>query len=230
MCGRFTQFAPWEEVHSWFNFIPGTPSPEMTPRYNIAPTSPVACVIDIEGERRLISARWWLIPPWLQGTFEDCYEKSKKFATFNARIETAHEKRSFAKAWKHGRCVIPSTGWYEWTGKTGQKRPNFLDVDRGNAPVFSFAGLYSQLSDGTYSCTIVTRPAEDEIAHVHARMPCVLDAEQQEGWLSGEDDDAHILASYGLSWTGKFLVREVRPFGRDDGPELIEPIENSQLI
>ena len=48
----------------------------------------------------------------------------------------------------------------------------------------------------------------------------ILSDDELMPWLSFEDRD------WGTSWTGRFLVRDVRPFGRDDdGPELIEEID-----
>jgi hypothetical protein len=61
MCGRFTLTADintLQDTFPWLN-IP----PEITPRYNIAPTQPVA-VVPNDGKNRLDYYNWGLIPSW----------------------------------------------------------------------------------------------------------------------------------------------------------------------
>ena len=52
MCGRFALLIPGEELAEAFN-LPSAPV-EMAPRYNIAPTQPVAC---------RLSPVAWSLPP-----------------------------------------------------------------------------------------------------------------------------------------------------------------------
>jgi len=86
---------------------------------------------------RADAARWWFVPHWHRGPAADW-----KATTFNTKIETAHEKPSFRTAWERGRCIIPASGYYEWTGAKGQKTPWFISPQT-NLPVFFFAGLYA---------------------------------------------------------------------------------------
>lgn len=89
MCGRFTQYHSWAEIHAMYNLIrPKDKARNVPARYNIAPTQEVLFVADIEGERRLEEGQWWLVPHWAK-------DNDRKFPTFNARSETAHEKQSF---------------------------------------------------------------------------------------------------------------------------------------
>ncbi|KIC48201.1 SOS response-associated peptidase [Tateyamaria sp. ANG-S1] len=215
MCGRFIlSTLSWYEYHEFLSILRPT---ETRVSYNIKPTQDVACVTMRDGAPVASTARWWFVPHWHKGDVKDW-----KQTTFNARIETAAEKPTFRIAWKAGRCIIPASGYYEWTGSKGRKRPHFITVEQ-NAPVFFFAGVHSVLRDGTETCSIITRPAEPEIEQVHHRMPVILDSAQVTGWLEQSDDDAHVLSNYGMSWTNRFSVRDVKPFGRDnDGPELIE--------
>ncbi|MCS6911475.1 MAG: SOS response-associated peptidase, partial [Anaerolineales bacterium] len=83
------------------------PAPaDLTPRYNIAPSQPVAIVPNRE-PRRLELFRWGLIPSWA---------KDPKIGNslINARAETAAEKPAFRAAFRRRRCLIPADGFYEW--------------------------------------------------------------------------------------------------------------------
>ncbi len=47
-------------------------------------------------------------------------------ATFNARAETIAEKLMFRSAFAASRCIIPASGFYEWTGAKGAKTPHYF--------------------------------------------------------------------------------------------------------
>ncbi len=219
MCGRFVlSEASWAEYHEALSIILPSDSANSV-SYNIKPTQSVNAVINRDGELVASTARWWFIPHWWKGTDV----KEWKQTTFNARIETAFEKPTFRTAWKSDRCLIPASGYYEWTGEKGKKQPHFISLEQ-NAPVFFFAGLHSTLADGTETCTIITRAAEPEIANLHSRMPVILTSERMARWMDHADDDGEVIENYGSDWTGKFKARRVAKFGiKDDGPDLIEP-------
>ena len=79
MCGRYALTATPEEVQALFGYLDGEDFP---PRYNIAPTQPVAIVRLVRGTRRVALVRWGLVPSWV--------EDPARFALlFNARAEGA---------------------------------------------------------------------------------------------------------------------------------------------
>ena len=108
MCGRFTQHYTWSEVHAFLSLL-GTPR-NLRPHYNIAPTMSVDVVrLDREGQRELVSMRWGLVPYFWKKNLKEAP------ATFNARAETVAEKPMFREAFKRRRCIIPASGFFEWT-------------------------------------------------------------------------------------------------------------------
>jgi len=215
MCGRFVlSDASWAGYHAALSIIQPIPT---AISFNIKPTQEIPIAYIQDDVSRASVARWWFVPHWFRGDV-----KEWKQTTFNARIETAHEKPTFRTAWRQNRCVIPASGYYEWTGPKGNKTPHFIHLEQ-NAPVFFFAGLWSRLSDGAETCAIVTRAADPQIADLHDRMPVILTAEELERWLKFSDDDQQVIASYGTGWSGKYRTYPVRPFGiKEDGPDLIE--------
>ncbi|UCC64700.1 MAG: SOS response-associated peptidase, partial [Anaerolineae bacterium] len=106
MCGRFTLITPAETIAEQFQ-LPKVPS--LSPRYNIAPTQPVAAVRQPPGNggRELAMLRWGLIPFWA---------KDPKISArmINARSETVAEKPAFRAAFRQRRCLVLADGFYEW--------------------------------------------------------------------------------------------------------------------
>lgn len=177
MCGRFTLMLDAEDLQSEFGLeeIPA----EYAPRYNIAPTQPVA-VITSGNERRLEFMSWGLVPSWAK----DPAIGSKMI---NARSETVQEKPSFRNAFNRRRCIIPADGFYEWKRSPGKgpSTPYFFYA-RDRKP-FAFAGLWelwhSPLGDDLLSCTILTTNANSLVSNIHDRMPVILRGGAVENWL-----------------------------------------------
>ena len=115
MCGRFTQNYSWEEVYNFLNLF-GTPR-NLRPRYDIAPTTSVDVVrLDMKGKRELVSMRWGLVPFFWKKSLKEVP------ATFNARAETIAEKLMFRDSFKRRRCIIPASGFFEWTGEKDRRK------------------------------------------------------------------------------------------------------------
>ncbi len=113
----------------------------------------------------------------------------------NARSETLHTKPTF-KPLLNRRCLVPATAYVEWRAAGKLKIKTRIRVD--NADVFAFAGL---VGDGRF--TVVTCTPSTSIAHIHDRMPVILDRAAQDLWLSDRpyDEVKSVLASYGGTLT-----------------------------
>jgi putative SOS response-associated peptidase YedK len=181
MCGRFTNEMTWGEIHALYSIHDhGPPPSNMPPRYNIAPTQSVNFAhLNKSGKMELDYGRWWLVPFFAK--------QLPKAAMFNARIETIDTSGAFREPFKSKRCLIPADGYFEWTisEKDRKKDPWLLQLPEGRG--FSFAGLwaYNDKLDVT-SCTIITAPAVRHIAHIHTRMPIILDQTSYSDWLDTE--------------------------------------------
>ncbi|WP_281404869.1 SOS response-associated peptidase family protein [Methylocystis sp. B8] len=107
----------------------------LQPRYNIAPTTQIEVIrLGLQG-KELTPMRWRLVPLWRRDPF------SELPATFNARApKQSPKKPMFRSAFKSGRCVIPASGFYEWTGAKGAKTPHYFSAPDGRP--LAFAGLW----------------------------------------------------------------------------------------
>lgn len=229
MCGRFTNEFTWAELHALYNLsdelFPTGPQSNMQPRYNIAPTQDVDFVAnDKGGNRELLRGRWWLVPFFAK--------ELPKATMFNARIETVDTSGAFRDPFKKRRCPIPADGYFEWTTSQvdGKKDPWLLHLPEHRG--FSFAGLWAQNDKlGITSCTIITAPAVEHIAHIHGRMPVILEEDAYDAWLSGDaqgDDAKRILLDNHLDSELEFhrVSREVNN-SRYEGTDTKKPVVNA---
>ncbi len=175
MCGRFNQTATGEEIAEAFGL---DEVPELAPRYNIAPTQPIA-VVGVQpktGGRGLALLKWGLVP-------RESLGGERGF--INARAETAWEKPSFAKAFASRRCLIPATGFYEWQRIDPKRRQPWL-FRLATGHVFAFAGLWepaAQVQGAVPTCTILTTDPNEIARPIHDRMPAILDPADYDRWL-----------------------------------------------
>lgn len=220
MCSRYSLTSPPEAVRAYFNLREVHDFP---PRYNIAPTQPVSIVRnDLQGLPELYLVRWGLIPSWAK-------DPAKLSTLINARSETISEKPSFRGSLRHRRCLVPTDGYYEWTGKTGAKIPNLIRPRDGG--LMAMAGLWEHWvgADGSEieTMAIVTMPAIQPIAHIHDRMPVILPPEHFAAWLDCRSGSAieplKLIRPPADDLLEAFTVSPRLNSHRHEGPDLIVP-------
>jgi len=220
VCGRFGLFVTpgvLEEYFSLTDLGAGAPSP----RYNLTPGQAVAAVRDHDGRRQLAALQWGLVPFWAK-------EASIGRRLINARLDGVAAKPAFREAWQRRRCLIPASGFYEWSEpRDGRKRPYFI---RPRAePLLALAGLWERWrtpsGEKLETCVIVTTDANAELVPIHERMPLLIPRDAQALWLDPQSsiEDA-------LQLAGRPPALEVQPVGfgvndpRNDDESLIAPV------
>ena len=172
MCKRFALDLDWDAIAAQFSVAKEDVRGDVLPRpsYNIAPTQNIAVIAQgKDGHRHLTGAYWSLIPSWSPG-------KTLPYPTYNARVESAHVKSTFAESTRSRRTIIPASGYYEWKGR----RPFYFSPEM-ESTALAMAGLYSWRRPSAASlwqltATILTCPAVDGPATVHDRMPLLVPA------------------------------------------------------
>jgi putative SOS response-associated peptidase YedK len=219
MCGRFTLTVDPADLQDLFGLSEPAPA-ALKPRYNIAPTQPVA-VIPNQEPRKLELFQWGLIPAWA---------KDPKIGNslINARAETVAEKPAFRAAFKRRRCLILADGFFEWKKEGKAKTPMHIQM-KGGQP-FAFAGLWEVWSapDGSTvpTCTILTTTANELVQSIHDRMPVILPPEAFGIWLT----PGELAASEGLALLKPFAADAMTARAvstlvnnpRREGPELLK--------
>lgn len=222
MCSRYSLTSPPEAVRSYF----GTFNlEEFPPRYNIAPTQPVLIVRNsARHEREMMLVRWGLIPSWVKDPGE--------FSTLiNARAETATEKPSFRASMRHRRCLVPTDGFYEWTGAKGEKQPHLIRPKGGG--LMAMAGIYEHWlgADGSEieTMAILTVAANATMRAIHDRMPAILPPEAFAMWLDCRSGSADLAPALLVPAPARLL--EIVPVNRrlnnprNEGPAVQQPPE-----
>jgi len=177
MCGRFTLATAPEIVAEFFEL---TAVPDLSPRYNIAPTqsAPAILLTPERAQRVFRPLRWGLIPGWAK-------DPTIGNRMINARAETVAEKPAFRSAFRQRRCLVVSDGFYEWKKGPGRKQPFYIRM-RDDRP-FAFAGLWEhwEADDGTgiESCALLTTQPNEVLRPIHDRMPVILDRANYDLWL-----------------------------------------------
>jgi len=114
-----------------------------------------------------------------------------KGVIINARAETVKDKSMFKGRIDKGRCVIPTSGYFEWktqdtdSGEKGKKKKikHLIKDKQGN--LLFMAGLWREGLEGK-EFVVITKEPVGSIVDIHNRMPVMLRTDQLESWLSGE--------------------------------------------
>lgn len=132
----------------------------------IFPTDLAPVLIAGNNGSHLATAMPWGFPAW---------KNSRPI--INARSETAAEKRTFQSGLERRRCVVPSTGYFEWS----KEKKKFIFRMPDSAAVY-LAGIWNDYGGEQRFC-ILTRAAEESIADIHERMPVILKLNELDLWI-----------------------------------------------
>jgi putative SOS response-associated peptidase YedK len=210
MCGRFTSTASPEELMRHFGV---TILENLRPRWNVAPSQKVHVIQQTGLHPEAVAATWGLPPA-----------TSKHSFLINARMETVAEKPTFRDAFIHHRCLVPATGWYEWSAP---KQPWHIQL-RDGGPM-AMAGLLFRRG-GKMNFIIVTSAADGDLAQIHHRQPLVLQRASWQSWLCGGAADAQnclqATPAQSFNW-----YRVGTSVGRvaEDHPGLVTPLDERTL-
>lgn len=231
MCGRYTLIANAEAIRLLFE-LPAFDERLVVPRYNIAPTQPIAVVRNTPRGPELVPMRWGLIPWWAK-------DPKALPLLINARAEQLSEKPAFRDAFRYRRCLIPASGFYEWQacGK-GAKRPFHVhrQMDAGREEPIAFAGLWETWhgADGSEidTAVIVTTDANQLLLPIHERMPVIVAAEDFQTWLAGKTEPSAAAALLKPAPEALLCARpvstRVNSADNDDPSLLAEAVEQAE--
>lgn len=167
MCGRYSFFtdAPSREVLELLDQLRKDPRYDEMKTGEVYPTN-LAPVLVAEEDHLVPRLYAWGYPSF-----------HGKGVVINARQETIWEKPLFRTSMETGRCVIPSTGFYEWD----PAKRRYLFTDPGETLLY-MAGIHQRFG-GEERFVILTTDAAGTVADIHDRMPVVLRREDLLDWI-----------------------------------------------
>jgi putative SOS response-associated peptidase YedK len=227
MCGRITLTRSALEVADYFALLCAEEEPAklagrtLEKRFNISPGQEIPVVrLSERGERTLDWRRWGLVPAWSKTA-------NPSASLFNARSETAATKPSFRSAFRSRRCLVPASGFYEWTPRGSGHQPFYFEPV--GEKLLALAGLYeSWRGEGGEvidSCTLLTTEASPDLDGIHHRMPVLLAPKQFSDWLDPATQATALEALLAPAPVGTLKRRPVSPAVNDarfDDPRCLE--------
>jgi putative SOS response-associated peptidase YedK len=161
--------------------VPSEPARNQQARYNIGPTTLIDILVKTPAGREIWKVRWGLIPRWHKGTAKEIKPH------INSRIETVDSSSLFKRAYVKNRCIIPASGFFEWTEDESGKVPHYMSARDG--AILAFAGIWERWRDENgeevISASIITREANDFMSKIHNRMLAMLHPADFDAWLDG---------------------------------------------
>ena len=202
MCGRF-------ELKTKFDKLPKMLKQDypfgLDTKYEtqdlIRPTDPIL-VIKNEGRIKTTFMSWGFISPWAKDPFAKEIPRP-----FNARCETVEEKKLFCGSWKHRRCLIPASGFFEKKYR----------IRMENYETFWLGGIWSKWASPNgaelESCCVLTTESNELIRPLHHRMPVVVPQGYEEQWTEQVKDNVELngLLPIMMGWsTDGWVVEDLK--------------------
>lgn len=198
-------------------------------QYRINAFSFPECPI-VTADQELQCFRWGLIPFW---TKDEKQADEIKRMTLNARADTIFSKPSFREPIMKKRCIVPSTGYFEWRHEGDKKIPYYIFLK--DEEIFSMAGIYDTWLDkstgevvNTFS--IITTEANELTDYIHNtkhRMPAILFKDDEEKWLDpklGKSDTEQLLLPFPGDRMDAYVINNDFLKKKADDPMILDKV------
>lgn len=185
----------------------------------------------ITSDPEIQSYRWGLIPFWVK---DEKQADEIKRMTLNARADTIFSKPSFREPIMKKRCIVPSTGYFEWRHEGDKKIPYYIFLK--DEEIFSMAGIYDEWLDKTTgeiikTFSIITTEANPLTAYIHNtkhRMPAILSQKDEEKWLDPtleKSDIEQLLLPFSDNRMDTYTINNDFLRKKTDDPTILEKAE-----
>ena len=208
MCGRYTVFtdaeiAEMNAIIAEIGRLYGDSAVSAIKRGEVYPTN-TAPILSMEGSALSPRPSKWGFPKWDgKGVIINAKaETVQKLPTFsNTRNVYRSQPPEFVSPIDERRCVIPSTGFYEWKHVDGKSTKEKYLLRFPDSDMLYMAGIANVFQDAAgqpfETFCILTTAASRSVAEVHNRMPVILKPCELEMWLKDKSFMVEALARDG---------------------------------
>lgn len=135
----------------------------------------------------------------------------------------------FRDAFEKRRCLVLSSGFYEWQEQAGGPKQPYRICLEDDEP-FAFAGLWERWENNGSSkstVTILTTDANDQMEPIHDRMPVVLESDEEDTWLTADDEAQleSVLDPYQGEDLRTYPISRAVNSPENDAEEILEPVD-----
>jgi putative SOS response-associated peptidase YedK len=177
MCNDYGNHVPYSAYLEAFShlkirlFAAGGP-PNLEPRDDIWPTDVAPVIRASDGGAELIQLRWG-------------------FPAARPKGPPVINMRSEGRRFAHGRCLVPASHFYEFTGKRSPK--DKWRFTRAGEDWFCIAGIWRPVDGHAPAFTMLTCEPGPDVAPIHNRQVVVLDRTQWAAWLDPASPEKQLL-------------------------------------
>jgi putative SOS response-associated peptidase YedK len=198
MCNDYGNDVPYSAYVEAFShlkirlFAAGGP-PNLEPRDDIRPTDRAPIIRATEDGAELVQLKWGFPPARPKGP---------------PVINVRSEGRRFA----HGRCLVPASHFYEFTGTRYPKTK--WRFTKAGEDWFCIAGIWRPVESGSAVFTMLTCAPGPDVAPIHNRQVVVLLRSQWAVWLDPAQPERELLRP---SPAGALNVEQIEKGARQEG-------------
>ena len=179
MCGKFTQYASWSEVHAFSQPLTAKSDGELV----VSTPMRFASIIRLnaQGEREMVPMRWGFAAKGDANTSRPKH--------MHARSETIDKLPTFRNAFERRRGVLLVQTFNEGEELPSGRTKQWVITPPDDKPI-AIAVIYEEWHNGPETLLTfiqVTTPANLLISRITDRMPAILMPEDWSRWL-GESD------------------------------------------
>ncbi|MGO3985885.1 SOS response-associated peptidase family protein [Pseudomonas sp. SAS7] len=193
MCGRYSIYESMDHYLRQLSLdlvVINGYDHESIRRYNVAPSTRVEIIRQLDGSLSVDRVRWGWSPFWAKGKRPD---------PINARAETVVTGKFFKGLWPDGRALAPANGWFEWIPDPvdpKRKQPYYItSADGGPLYFAALAEVHQSIEpDERDGFVIITAAADQGLVDIHDRKPLVLTPETAKEWLDPATSPARAAA------------------------------------
>ncbi len=175
MCCRCVQAKPLEEIIKWWGekLKVLVNISDFRISFNVSPGQKLPVIFTHNNTVSLSLMNWGL-----PATYND-------IVSYNARIETILQKRTFSQLMRYHRCIVLCNGYYEWKKEGGKSIPYLIHSP--GMQLMPLGGLWTEETPGGPLCfTVITKHPRRNLAEIHDRMPFVLAQDKMDKWIDGK--------------------------------------------